>query len=511
MTANNSHHRRRSISALSGSTAHNLTPRRPRARRNRFIHAAAAGLHALRGDYASAIRSGVRALPSVKWKTVQDDIKRNSGTGGERQATVKRHRKKSVTFKKPKKVKVSKNFKLKVDKALSPQQIHGSFREISYNQLSTQSIANGQQFVALMAPNSINTAAGGPSAIDQSKVTQYDWSPWCFDPENFLHQLSVLFNNKANSQNTIREWYAQGNLGVLSSVGVGNVPPSADDGTNANTSSSSSIQPMPIKFTVKKAYEVYRLRNNSQRTLHIKIYLCAPKTTAAKAPTSNEISESGTTPTSQATQDCIYDPVSAWWACVGQQFNQSINVSGTKPNSLYMSPLANPLFKKTFNVEETTMIIEPGQTTSYTVNGPSNMEIDWQKLYKPQTLGTGNVLNTAQTLYQGIQKFMRCPMIVVNEDLVQQNAGSYNPGRYPAVTATAKDLGLIIERDVMAKFKMPEMTGGTINGYSLAFGTDRTIQNTQRRSAYAHYVYSLTGSQQFIRYDEEVPTVAEAQ
>ena len=461
---------------------------------------ARSGVQALIGDYVGAAGSAAGALiPSYSYT----DIKRNAGTGSERQVAEIRHKKKSVSFKRPKKVHVSKNFKAKVIKTLDRQDNHGSFREISYNALNTNIIPNGQQLVALLAPNSTNVTNGW------STDTQYDWSPWAFDPENLLHQLSVLFNNKANSQNTIREWYAQHNFGVMDDGSIGAVPIDNDGGTNANTSSSTSRFPMQVKFTIKKSYEVYKLKNNSQRTLHCKIYLFAPKTTATKSSTTAYINASGAI-TLVNTQDYISDPVSSWFAANSQQYNQTINVAGAFPTTLYMTPLANPLLKKNFNIEETTVVIEPGQSYSYTISGPSNFEIDFQKMFKPNATSSA-AIDSGQNVYMGVQKFMRCPMIVCNQDLVQTSDGSgitYRPGRYPGVTSTLNKYGLVIERDVVTKFKMPDMTGGVYQNSVLS--TARTIQNQLRRSCYAHYVYSLSSSTGYFRWDEENPQSAQS-
>jgi len=237
------------------------------------------------------------------------------------------------------------------------------------------------------------------------------------------------------------------------------------------------------------------------------LYLCAPKTTATKVSTAYSIG--ATTKTSGTVQDYISDPVQAWAACQGVQFNQTINVSNSKTEDLYMSPMSNPLFTKNFKVEETTVVLEPGQSYSYFIGGPSNFEVNFEKMFKPQTIATPGTNNTAQAIFQGIQKWMRCPMITVYEDLVQDKT-NLAPGRMASATAdTYKNLGLVIERDMKAKYSMPEQAGGTIQDYSIALSTTRTIQLNQRRSAYFHAVYSLTQAGGYWRYDEEVPTVKE--
>jgi len=135
--------------------------------------------------------------------------------------TVKRKR--GVTFKKPRKVRVSRDFREKVKKTLSSSMMYGIYEDVQYGGM--QPTINNVQLVHTF-PN----ASGG----------------YNFDPIYVLSCASSLFNNKTPTR-----------------------VPALGDANN--------FDPSKTKIEVVDSYTVYRFKNNSTYQVEIDFYECAPK------------------------------------------------------------------------------------------------------------------------------------------------------------------------------------------------------------------------------------------
>lgn len=375
-----------------------------------------------------------------------------------------RHKKKGVTNKKPKEVKVTKNFRKKVERALEKEgmRFHGSFRTFSYWQLPTTAAnyPDGTQRVDIPGVNGTIFTSDAWGALGNVQ----DW----------IHQVSVLWNGKIDSQ-TSRNFYDPGTLLLNTNNTTG---PS-----NRQPVGVMSNQSLPLEFTVKKSYEKYRIKNNSQRTVKFKIYLCAPKRVTSEsvgistdtATTSNEFPVSG-------------PPRAAWFNAMFIAQHQGVNISAASPNALYSSPLQCPQFKNLYKAEETTVILEPGQTYEYLIQGPSELKVNCANYF----LGGG---------FMDLQKFARFPMFVSHLDLVYGATGS--DSRIGG-TGTA---GLSFEREKFASFVIPEGVGANINFPSL--GSNAIISENMKGNRFVHKVYTTGLSGAATRIDEEVPGAAE--
>lgn len=424
------------------------------------MSALAAGAGYLVGGPYGAIKAGLteafhNPVESVKTAVGNDTAQSTRGVA------VVTHRKKKLHPPKGKKVKVSRLFSRKVEKALEKKGVilHGSFRQFSTSQVVCN-IANfpeGGQYVFI--PGKYNTgnffnndAWGGIGNVSQ-----------------YVHMLSVLWNGKADNQGT-RDIYSSNSLGSVNISGVGQ--PNA-----SNTAHSNNLQ-----FTVKNHYEIYRFKNNGQRTIILKAYLCK-----AKSPTSENPSAFNDTTGTAGVLPSISDPFTTWLNGQSAMNNEGIAVNtGFGPQSIYASPLMNPNFNKYWVAEEAHYVVEPGQTFEYKVQGPRDLGINcadcWQGTY-----------------FMDVQKFTLFPMFVAHLDMV------YGATNGLATRAGGGTHMLDCEREIFCSFECPNQVGGVRQDYVIVAPSDnRTVLNNRvNRFYYKYWVPGATGN--LTRVDEENP------
>lgn len=380
------------------------------------------------------------------------------GTGASlRQPTTMTHKNKRVRFNNKKDIKVTSNFKNKVKKALDGINMHGTFTTISQGFLDVKAVATNQQGVQPLFQNT------------------GDYSVWCFDPEVMLHMVSVLWNHKADAQAS-RALGDTNNFGNIQSTTHGTIPIGNESSAGTQTASVGQ-NPLNVKYTLKNAYELVRMKNNTFRTVTLKIYIVAPKINAAfTTPTFQRGIGAG--PSTVVNTDYIGNPSLQWNACLSDQYNAGVNIANSVYTDIYQSPLFSPEMKAIYNLEEHIFVLEPGQTADLKIQGPKNFDIDYNKFFRSN--------NTSLGQYMGIQKFMRYPMAVYYNDLAFGNTSGF--GRFPGT------IGLLnIERQMHYSFSMPDLAGATV---SLGNGTSQTstIQNNLRRNAYFYDVYNGTAA-----------------
>lgn len=379
-----------------------------------------------------------------------------------RTAVVIRHPNKKVNFRKPHIPHVTKKFREKVERALEKdgKSMHGSFKTISYNFIET----------AVSAYPLANQRVDVPGAFG----TFFQSDAWgaVANVEDWVHQVSVLWNGKTDSQ-TFRGWNTAGTLllNTNATVGPSNRAPTASMGSTS----------LPLTFTVKRAYDVYKIKNNSQRTVHMKVFLCAPKTANTESPGIISPDDGGA---NVAMVPLLGNPGQVWSRGLADLVRQGVNLSGTTSSTLYQSPLLCPLFKKYYNCNETTFIIEPGQTCEYKVEGPSDLKCDVSNCFTDKYL-----LN--------LQKFSRIPMFVSYLDL------SYGlTNKFPA-RGGGVDGELSFERVKYSSFEMPEGVGANINFPTV--GSNAIIDENMKNNRFWDLVYSVSPTGTFVREDEENP------
>lgn len=370
---------------------------------------------------------------------------------------------KTTNHKKGNKVVVTKDFKDKVVKALADRTTSGSWDQISFDTIPISTIPlNGQAVNGL------------------GELFSNDYSNWAFDPEDILHAASVLWNNKSDSQIN-RLWNSEGSLGVSVASTIG------QNSVNDLKLPFASKHAMNVKITVKRCYEVYKMKNESQRTITMKIYLCEPKRQGSmgNGPLSFP-SDAFSNPTTTTVLQSIGNPGEVWASELRKQHGAGMNVNNVTPNLLYNKPTLCPVFNKLYKADETTVVLEPGQVYEYFINGPTNFTFNFANFFQ----GTG-----AETIvYSGVQKFMRYPLFTAYVDLVTDGS---NAGRYPTTVASGSYQGIALERQLKLFLECPETVGGglnvTKNTGGEIFNLNGAIENNYRRDCYFKTVYTRIG------------------
>lgn len=378
-------------------------------------------------------------------------VERESGSSS-RVVAAKRFKSKGVRQKKPRSVHASKKFKSLVDSALSAKDIFGQFHTVEYGFLKSITANNVQSI--------------GFTLLATPKPHQWD-----FLPEMFLDAASVLFNGKVAAQNSV---------GVFSASNIGN---SSGAGGLVSTSVANNA-----KFTVVSSRVEYLLRNNTQHTITVHVYLCAPKVQ------SNWISPSETTASPAIViGDALLNPVDFWADCLNDDVALGVNVSSNLTvNTLFCTPTMTRGFARCYKSELTEIVLEPGQTYLYGYQGPSNLDLDFSKMYR-------------NSVFMSLQKFSRFPMFVVRSDLIGTSTGS-------VVRSSVNNAGfgnlVAMEKRVYYKMKMPD-DAGFRSSVVVAGAAAGPVYLGYRRPAYSHQVWTPVPSGANVRVDEEVPVSLE--
>ena len=227
---------------------------------------------------------------------------------------------KSVTFKRKAGEHVSRKFRKKVEVALNGDKYHGFYRNLQVEVLQYQTTNN--QTTKYLGFSGSRAATKG-----------------YFNPMGVMDAASSLWNNYTSIQDPV---YAAGQL----------------DPTNNLTS----------KIECLNAWVVQEYRNNSQRTYTIDIYECAP------------------TQNSQQTND----PISWWQQCLNNDVSTGIipaaaaaQYVASTSGVMFEKPDMCPSFRKMYKSKITRVVLDPGQTFTYTLQGPKNFVYDWTKMGFP--------------------------------------------------------------------------------------------------------------------------------
>jgi hypothetical protein len=220
-----------------------------------------------------------------------------------------------------------------------------------------------------------------------------------FDPIYVAHIASVLFNQKA----------------ITASPGL------SDTGYFPLKS---------LKVNVHKQTSTFRFRNNTARTMYIKLYEVSPKNRGDDTDGTN------------------FDQY--WYDCMDNENNSGgvgnpakLNVSGATPEVLYCTPYMIPSVTANWAIDQTTVVLEPGKEYTYSMSG-KNSEYNFKKFYRPND----NFLNE--------QKFTKQLCIAVHYDMVSTSLGV--PTRKTEMLGVSP-YGLLVEQTKYIKLSMPEQTG----------------------------------------------------
>ena len=405
----------------------------------------------------AARRSKIKTPTSKSSKAKRKVLPARNRSGVALTKASSSHKGVSTNFAKAKNVVVTNDFKLKVAKALANKTISGSWDQISFDNISISSIpVNGQ------AVNGLGAVVAG------------DYSNWAFHTEDILHAASVLWNNKTDNQ-TSRNWASVNNLGYNSpQISAGVISDLRLPGK--------STYPLNVKITVKRCHETYKLKNESLRTVVLKIYLCEPRQMGCDGNGALDLPSGDAVPVSRVTTaNNIGNPGAVWSNELAKQTLAGMNMGGSTPQQLYNKPNLCPVFNRTYKCDETSVVLEPGQVYEYYIEGPSNLTINYTNFFK----GSGS----DPMIFNAIQKFMRYPLFTAYVDLVTDGTVT---GRYPTTATGQLYQGIAVERQQKFFLEMPDVTGGGI--YVPSGATVGAVENNYRRDCYFKTVYTKSAN-----------------
>lgn len=409
-------------------------------------------------------------------------VKNWQGVTG-RTASVMTTGKKAI-IKKAKHVRVPKKLRMQVKEINEAAKIHGTYRSIGYGGITLP--ASYYQTVCTMGQSLDSSGAG--SILSQPFGDQF-----AFNPEVWIHMLSVLFNGKPDGTSasaTNRSAQATGSL--LLKPGLSGAPGNLGVGGQAVLGSG-------LKFHVKKSWESYIMKNLSQRTIEVDMYECAPKVIGAEFGGVLQVGGAGRF----APIPAVDNPILAFDRGMTEEFKMGTRIDIGNARTYGAVPYS-PAFKKQYNVTKTSIIMEPGQSHTYLLRGPSDLDVSVDKLVMPAD-------NINQGLFN-IQKYSRAMMFVLKVDIEvgYTSAGTNvtdNIGRWgPNTNNVANVLG--IERTQYASFDMPEQAGMIVQN-SATVGPVSLYNNYRRPVIYEIVYQNSVANSGTARIDENIPTVTE--
>lgn len=371
-------------------------------------------------SFKSKAVSKVPRMGDRNVRTFKSNVKRRPKgrvSGPRNSTTVGKSKKynKKVHYKKHVKTKVSRKLRAKIEKVISGRDYPGFYHSVFY----------GTQVVPAQ-----NTQAVFPLLADN--LQQYH-----FSPQQILNAASVLWNGKP----------------------VPVAGPFIGDVFN--------FDPKQTTVYVRKSWAVHQLKNNTQRTLYLKMFNCRPKN-----------DQNG------------FDAIGQWVSCLAEMAGSgagglySENPLGTAVTTLHSDPRGLKGFSKWWTTEVTQYTMDPGQVVDYVVQGPSDVKYDFSKYYDGTT-------------YMPVQKIGRFVFGVLYGDLT-----------YGTLAGAARGVGnsvlnsLAWESNAYYAMDMPDKAG--IVGVGIA-GLGTQLQ--ERHNAYSIYVNQPLIGAAFGRVDEENPAL----
>jgi len=325
---------------------------------------------------ADSIYAPTRRREPIKMGIVPGPRANSGGGGGSYRkvgsnaSAVVTRTKKGVSAKKRKKVIVSKKFERKVKKALEKEDLQGKYLKVTY---------------ARMAPPPSQTSQ---SVLDFANV---------FAPVEYADAADVLFNDRTPVEVPIPANFNWDNFAIRKDIVI-----------------NSSMQ--------------LEMKNMSQRTYTMKIYVAQPRGT----------------PTDIAPNDAVAD----WASGLVIATSLGTNPVSNSQTTLYGAPTDSPQFNQFWKVQCETVVLQPGQSHTYKLQGPNDFVIDYNKLImKNVAAGTTWMIPYA--------KFTRNVFVVGYCDLVTSTlAGS---GRFPSTGAGVG--GVVFEKRMFYRLKVPQSAG----------------------------------------------------
>lgn len=378
-------------------------------------------------------RNSTAAIPGTGTGTNKSSVAREEAVDTYRPAV--KHGKTHVKQRKSKlsKVHPSKKFRALVEKVLEQSEIHGTLSAL-YTGLviddgnipsNKQYFVQGFDFRVAVANLGTNTSTAP--------------TPWSFTPDQFNIVASGLWNTYGFNNN-VDQLYD---------------PDTAGKFNFANT-----------KLHVKSCSTHYLMKNSTYRVLTLRIFLCAPRHAFAYNPRQLDnvtaasavlpVYTGGTNAISQATMQsplqCFLQSAALDQASNRVDINGAAEVDGvTQSCGIHVVPNDFPTFRACYKTEYTEVVLQPGQSYSYSIPGPKSLDIDFASYNEG-------------VVYNNVRPYSRCPLILVRQDILSgvvtaEDTRVYG-GRYASAAGYNVNSGLLVERTDYYSMKMPEMTGG---------------------------------------------------
>lgn len=374
--------------------------------------------------YSSASNKKARTQRTYKQKGTKQGRAMPAVVADNQAAQVAKHKKVKDTLKlkKPYGIKVDSKFRKKVLKTLSDNKVKGYARlyKVGGHMLLSSGVGVGgrdslEQWVFALPTGSIPNGAPGSPAMQWGRMRIGD----CQSILEQLYAVSRLFNGQVAVANP-------------SSVRYGLTDMFQDPTVNRSA----------LKYEVTESKSIINIFNNSKMTIYFEMYVCRPK---YQRHNSYEYAPWACTAIYDWADQLNADKVAevsgnAYEAGVG------INVSNIEVKTLGASPEQHSSWRKLWDYEKFSFVMEPGQKHQHVVQGETGV-CDWSKFYKDGQ-------------FQNLQKWDRQVFFVAKPELSQINTNGTASGRFnQALAELSAGYGLLFECQSIYKFTMPEPTG----------------------------------------------------
>jgi len=234
------------------------------------------------------------------------------------------------------------------------------------------------------------------------------------------------------------------------------------------------------KINVLKQWVTFDINNQSRLKKHVTFYTATQKGRKS-APTASA------------------DPIEAWdnaltldATSLPDARNKGPNLQTINKTFLGMKPTLSKAFNKEFNIASTSVLIEPGQSYKFTVQGETG-EYDMNKYH----IGTDNNLTE-------LCPWTKFVFYTVHNDLCETSTGV--TGRFEtAVPPANTPNSLIVEWVYNYRIEAPENTGLTTGTAGETNSQNLHLNNV--RDAYIFKNYGIAQTGQINRIDDNDPTV----
>lgn len=219
------------------------------------------------------------------------------------------------------------------------------------------------------------------------------------------------------------------------------------------------------KDYVVNSFSKFEFKNCGQRTYHLFMFECEPK----GKPTN-------------AAPDNAYDD---WAQGLVNAVAQGTNPETNTLNTLYSLPTDSPQFNQFWKCKKTSIVLGPGESHTFYVQGPNQYCLDYSKLVQTP-VGT----TPANAFFQSYAKFSRSVFFVNYMDLV--TTSTLSNGRLLSGPAGYVGGGLVYEWSTKYVLQCP-VSAGFKYPAAFAAGTQQQLDLKKPTKVIAHYTTDALG------------------